>query len=293
MKISSRFFFILMMILPLCPYDYARQASTPSDQAQADIERFTQELLTNIAAAAGQRDAAVRLLISTQQEAERDSQRISAEREKAAKEYEVAQQDTEIMRLRIHRPGGAQSIDSDAYKVYQRSVQRTAAAQASFAQFKAQDEAAKQKLETTRRELESARKERDAWFTASQRQKAELAKLYKAWKENNSEENFKAVTGQLTVMAAAMHETSDVDLVTKKNNEPNPGALIKYEGELDRKNKVEPIKSANCSTGCTETGMPKGWFYMWSERERKETSDKNRYVHIKGPKDKVEIIENQ
>jgi hypothetical protein len=292
MKIPTRFFFILMVILPLCPYAYARQAIIPNDQAQADIERFTQELLTNIAAAAGQRDAAVTLLISTQLEVGRASQRIAAEKEKTGREYARAQQDTAIMRSRIRTHGGAQSIDTDAYKDYQQGVQRTAAAQASFAQFKAQDEAAKQKVETTRRELEIARKERDAWVAGSQQQKAELTKLYKAWKENDSEDNFKAVTGQLTVMAAAVHETSDVDLVTKKNNEPNPGAVIKYEGELDRKNKVEPIRSANCATGCTETGMPKGWFYMWSERDRKETSDKNRYVHIKGPKDTVEIIEN-
>lgn len=291
MKIASRFF-ILMVILPWCTYAYAQHAGTPSDQGQADVERFTQELLTNIATAAGKRDATVRLLISTQQEAESDSQRISVEREKAVKEYAVAQQDTAIMRSRIRTQGGAQSIDTDAYKDYQQSVQRTAAAQASLAQFKAQDEAAKQKVETTRRELESARKERDVWSVENQRQQAELAKLYKAWKENNSEENFKAVTGQLTVMAATVHETSDVDLVTKKNNKPNPGAVIKYESELDRKNKVQPIKSANCATGCTEKDMPKGWLYMWSERDRKETSDKDRYVHIKGPKDAVEIIEN-
>jgi len=281
-----------MVILTLCPYAYAQHAITPRAQAQADIERFTQELLTNIAAATGQRDAAVTLLMSTQQEAEGALQRIAAEKEKADREYAGAQQDTAIMRTRIRTKGGEQSIDTDAYKDYQQSVQRTAAAQASFVQFKAQDEAAKQKVETTRRELESASKERDVWVAGSQQQKAELTKLYKAWKENNSEANFKAVTGQLTVMAAAVHETSDVNLVTKKNNESNPGAVIKYEGELDRKNKVEPIKSANCATGCTETGMPKGWFYMWAERDGKGTSDQNRYVHIKGPKDTVEIIEN-
>jgi hypothetical protein len=271
---------------------YAQQAAPPSDQDQAVIEQFTQELLTNIATENGKQDAKVKLLSSAEKEAEKDWKRIAAAREKAARESAMADQYAVLMRSRIRKHGGAQSIDTNAYEDYEKSIQEAAAAKSSLAELTTQEDAAKKNLDTTRRDLESARNVRDARVAASEQQRTELTKLYTAWKENKTEDNFKALTGQLTMMAAAAGETSDVDLVTKKDNNPNPGALIKYESDLDRKNKAQPIKSANCATGCTEKGMPKGWYYMWSERDQKETSDKNRYVHIKGPTDTVEIIEN-
>ncbi len=291
MKRLTRFVVVITSVL-VCSVGQAQHAAGQGKQVQADIEKFTQELLVNIAAANGKKDAAVKVLISTQQQAEQDSNRIASAKVKATDEFAAATKYQAIAKSRIRTHGGAQSIDTDAYKDYEDSVQRTSAAQASVTMLKTQEEVAKKNLDTANRELESARIERDAWVAASDSQRAELAKLYKAWGENNTEANFKALTGQLTAMAATVGETSDVDLVTKKGNQLNPGALIKYESELDRKNKVQPIKSANCSTGCTETGMPKGWYYMWSERGQGETSDKNRYVHIKGPKDKVEILEN-
>lgn len=291
MKILIQSFFALTILL-LYPCAYAQQAATPSNQEQSVIEQFTQELLADIAASNGEQDAKVKLLSSAEKEAEKDWKRIAAAREKAARVSATADQYAVLMKARISRHNGAQSIDIDAYEDYEKSIQEAAAAKSSLKDLEKQEDAAKKTLEATQLKLESARKERDARAAESEKQRAELARLYAVWQENRTEDNFKTLTGQLTMMASAAGETSDVDLVTKKNNNPNPGALIKYESELDRKNNVQPIKSANCATGCTEKDMPKGWYYMWSERDQKETSDKNRYVHIKGPKDSVEIIEN-
>jgi hypothetical protein len=141
--------------------------------------------------------------------------------------------------------------------------------------------------------LETARKEHAVREAIKTEQREKLEGFYRAWRKDKTEANFKAVTGQLTIMAAGANETSDVELVTQdQNKQPTRGALIYYESELDRKNKVRPIKSSSCATGCVEKNMPKGWYYMWSVRGNNETSNKDRYLHIAGPTDRKEIIED-
>lgn len=291
MRTLTRLFFILPLLL-LCPCVYARQAATQSEQEQAAIAQFADELLTNIARASGEQDAQVKRLAAAREETEKDLKRIIAAREKASGESSRAEQYAAVMKSRIRSHGGAQSIYVDAYEDYERSVQAAAAARAILTELTKQEEVTRKNLEAARSAEERARRERDAKNATREAQREELGRLLRAWHENRTEENFKALTGHLTTMAAGANETSDVDLATKdSNNNPTQGAVIKYESELDRKNKAVPVKSANCVTGCIEKGMPKGWYYMWSERNQQATSDTNRYVHIRGPKDTVEISE--
>lgn len=291
MKSLTLFFFTLSLLL-LCPCAYARQGAPQSDQDQIAITQFADELLTNIAKTSGEQDSQVKRLAAAREESEKDLKRIIAARVKALGESARAEQYAMLMRARIKSHGGAQSIDTDAYEDYERSVHAAAAARANLTALTKQEEETRRKLEAAQSAEERARRERDEKNAAREAQREGLAKLLRAWQENKTDENFKALTAQLTVMAAAANETSDVDLATKDlNSNPTKGAVIKYESELDRKNKVTPVKSASCVTGCTENGMPKGWYYMWSERNQQATSDKNRYVHIRGPKDTVEISE--
>ncbi len=291
MKTLAQLFLALTLLLS-CRYVNGQQAAPQGEQDQAAVAQFSDELLTNIAKASGEQDAEVKRLTAAREEAEKDYKRIAAAKLKASGESAKAEQYAALMKAHLNKHGGEQAIDTAAYEDYERGIQMAAAAKSSLTDLNIQEEAARKNLESAQRAEESAQKERDAKNALREEQRDKLAKLLHAWQEDKTDENFKALTGQLTAMAAAANETSDVDLVTEDSNKsPTPGALIKYESDLDRKNNVRPVKSASCATGCTEKDMPKGWYYMWSERNQQATSDKNRYVHIRGPKDRVEIIE--
>jgi hypothetical protein len=276
----------------LCMCAFAPQGIMLRSQDQADIDRFIQELLAKLAAASGEQDAKLKLLIVAEKDAENYSRRITATKQKAAQDSEDADQTATNMEASINKRGGALAMDTATYKDYERKIQKTVEAKSILTTLAEQEDRAKKTFEASHRALEGARQEHFAQEAIREEQREKLAKLYRVWQENKGEETFKALTGQLTAMAVAANETSDVELVTQgPNKQPTIGALIYYESELDRKNKIQPIKSSSCATGCVEKNMPKGWYYMWAMRGNRETSEKTRYFHIKGPTDRAEIIE--
>lgn len=267
---------------------YAQQRTSATLTAsQRDVEEFLQELLPKLATANGEQSAKVAVLATAEKNAVSGLKRISDEKEKALEQTARAERYAAVMRGRIHKSGGAQSIDTDAYENYERSLQEVAAAKSSANALTVQEQKSKEEIDQLQRERRAAEEKR----VLLQTQRETVDRLYRDWKASNSEESFKALTGFLTMLAAEQNEISNVDLATvdQQKNETK-GALIYYETELARKHQEKP-KSSSCATGCTEKDLPKGWYYMWSVRDNKATSDKDRYVHIKGPTDKVEISE--
>jgi hypothetical protein len=163
-------------------------------------------------------------------------------------------------------------------------------AKAKASQLEISRSEAEKRLNTIRSSREAAEVQYRLTLSAS----TEARKYYFAWSENETDESFKTLTSFLTEMAAKNHETCDVELVTQDpQKKETTGALIFYETELDRKNKVQPVKTSNCATGCVQNGMAKGWYYMWSVRNDKVTSNKDRYIHVGGSDKRVEIVEDR
>jgi hypothetical protein len=271
----------------------SQRPSLPAEQERAAVNTFAQEVFGKLAEDKGREAARLKAAREQEEEAKEEAREVAEARRDAEKELQKANRDYALAQLVVDK-GNTQKILGEKYE---RIVSRKAAADAEVLRLRQSDEAARAQLsriQDERAQAERAYEEREA-LRAQQRARFEL--LYNAWQESRSDEAFKELTGYVTDIAGKLAGgtlTSDVDFTTvDANKKEQPGALIYYESSLDRKNGVKPIKSISKSTKWTETGMRKGWYYFWSVRGGKETSDKNRYLPVKGPKDQIEITEDR
>lgn len=275
---------LIVLALILSSFMVFAQQDTSTDspaQRRLEIDTFTARLLPKVTSAIETESARVTAFADSERSAANDLKNISDEKAKAQQRAGKADQDAAIARTQPNT-GGAKSIDMGIYD------KQVALAKANVATLSIQEQQARETVERLEQERRAAVEKKNRL----EKQRDEVKELYRAWEKDQSEKNFKTLTGFLTEVAAEQNETSDVDLATvdQQKNETK-GALIYYETELSRRHH-DPVRTSNCTTGCTEKSLPKGWYYMWSVRTNRETSDKNRYVHIKGPTDKVEISEN-
>jgi len=68
-----------------------------------------------------------------------------------------------------------------------------------------------------------------------------------------------------------------------------PGAKVKYQTVFNRLKKTEPAECNNPTNNCINQ-WPLGYYYVWTERNNKPTSDKNKQVWISGPQ-KIMLLE--
>jgi hypothetical protein len=200
------------------------------------------------------------------------------------------------------KQGGAQSKDPDAFEVYERSVGVKAAAELEVSQYTTQAANAQAKLEISRRTRELAEQETRQMEMTQEQQQNKLDSFYRAWRDSKTDENFKALTGNLTVLAATYAITTDVEVVTEDaNKNQTDGARINYESWLDRLHNLQPIKATTCTTfkppathACIIMNMPKGWYYIWAVREKSRiTSDKSFYTHVDSRTPQVTVQEDR
>ncbi len=69
----------------------------------------------------------------------------------------------------------------------------------------------------------------------------------------------------------------------------NPGAKVKYETVYNRLKKMPPVECNNPTNNCINQ-WPLGYYYVWTERNNKATSDKNKQVWISGAQ-KILLVE--
>jgi len=101
--------------------------------------------------------------------------------------------------------------------------------------------------------------------------------LYMKWKEEPNDSSWRALMFEITSVSERKRVGSNVTIRTVKDNNPQGGATIKY-----RLTDREEIKTAKSPTTTTEYFLPIGYYYIWSERKGRETSDKkSNYVIIK------------
>jgi hypothetical protein len=102
--------------------------------------------------------------------------------------------------------------------------------------------------------------------------------------DDAKEKRFTALTEDVTRVAKQNRVTSNVDFQT-----PNTGARVRYQtlGQRDRK---EPATLAKCPTACTES-LPIGIYYVWSERNGRDTSNRDELFRLVQKAEKVVLDE--
>jgi len=117
-------------------------------------------------------------------------------------------------------------------------------------------------------------------------EKRELEKYMTAWQEDRSEGRLTLMAGAITKIARKYNITANVRWKTT----PKPGALIYYQSIYQRDKGAEPSSLNNPSETTEEIGI--GYYYIWSVRNSKPTSDRNRRIWITEKTPQVTIVEN-
>jgi hypothetical protein len=276
-----------------CSVINAQAQTSETNQRDREVDEFTQEILAASATLAGQQQAKVELLTKREREAENDWEKTANAKEHAAGDLRSAQ--TMVASVGMTK-GGA--VDMSNYERYERYIAYEAKAREKVSQLNAQEQTEKANLDTMRFEKQGAIQELKRMETIREQQRSALEVLYDAWRKAKTEGNFKELTSQLTQMAALHNRTTDAEFVSEDtSSNKTEGARINYQTELERKNKL-PVKATGCTTvkppatpSCVNKDMPKGWYYVWSVRDRGVTSDKDFYTHVAGEKSTITVVE--
>ena len=94
-----------------------------------------------------------------------------------------------------------------------------------------------------------------------------------------------------TDMIHATAKKHSVDSIVMVKTDPKRGATIRYQTYGSRYRGEEPMTAKGLSP-CKER-MPIGWYYFWSERKGKPTSNRSYRLRILDPEEEVEIEEIQ
>jgi hypothetical protein len=275
----------------------AQQAAPPPvadvSKVVTTVNTFAQEVFGKIAEQKGLEASEFKSAREQEREAEEEAREVTNARRNAERRLEKARREYALAQLVIEK-GGAHAVLSEKYEGI---VSRKAEAEEEVRRLRDKEDKVAERLTDIRNTREKAEDVYNDHEVRRAEQGARFERLYNDWRESRTDESFKELTGFLTEIArpvAAETLSSDVEFMTvDSNKQEKPGALIYYESWLDRKNQVRPIKSISKSTKWTEPGMRKGWYYFWAERGGKVTSDKERYLPVKGPKDQIEITEDR
>ncbi|UCG59376.1 MAG: hypothetical protein JSU70_07660 [Phycisphaerales bacterium] len=104
-----------------------------------------------------------------------------------------------------------------------------------------------------------------------------------AW--GSAQDEFAEVTDAVNAAAGERRIESDVTISTY----PGDKATVKYQ-TYGQRLRGEPSMTAKELTTCTER-MVIGWYYIWSERHGRVTSDDEHYYAILNPEECVELRE--
>jgi hypothetical protein len=302
MEASAKVILFIIMLTASCALVSGQPQSAATSVADHDIDEFTREMLAAAAKENGQQAAKVELLNQREKEATDDWKRTTEEKAKANRDLKDAQTKVAATSIFINQGGGEQSImGGGTYKRYERYVQLEAQALESVSQLNAQETTEKARLETVLSEKQAAKQELNQMESTRERQRNILKTLYDAWTQSKTDQNFKAVTSQLTQMAAPLRRTTTAEFISQDSaSARTEGARINYETELDRKNNIQPVKATACTTvkpptspTCVKEDMPKGWYYIWAVRDQGATSDKNFYTRVTGDKSSITVVENK
>lgn len=123
------------------------------------------------------------------------------------------------------------------------------------------------------------------------KQKNELFFKYGDWQTRPAFKTYIALRDHLMKTAATMALACNVTIRSERNSVETTGATIKYETVAQRKF-GEPTESAKCTTRCSEPMEP-NIYYVWTERENKPTSNRDRKVSIAGANVPLVLIEDR
>src|SRR5262245_24978714 len=103
-----------------------------------------------------------------------------------------------------------------------------------------------------------------------------------------NDETFLDLAKGLHKLAQDTETNSKVKITTMKDGKDNPGATVRYELDWDRRMKKADPQTGKDPTQCTEE-MTIGWYYIWVERNKEPTSDRNSQFYIVKKEEKVTL----
>lgn len=122
--------------------------------------------------------------------------------------------------------------------------------------------------------------------------KTELLVLKRAWRSQVTEENFSRLALTIRFIANELSIKSNVSFSSQKSSgEKTSGARVRAQGDDERRSGGTPRYS--CITGCEEKNLEIGWYYFWTERNSKKTSDENFGKFIIEQSEVVQLVEDR
>ncbi|HJR06843.1 MAG TPA: hypothetical protein VJ842_06270 [Pyrinomonadaceae bacterium] len=169
------------------------------------------------------------------------------------------------------------------------------AAEAQVAELAQREEEAKNELALRQEEFSRGENELRALIARNSEIKGGLNALRDNWLSHQTAENFNTLLGAVTATANSMAVTSNVDIISQDKAGRTAGARVRFEGDDERRQGKTPRFS--CVTvidkPCTETNVGVGYYYFWTERDNKATSDKNFGKFILDPVVAITLVEDR
>ena len=113
--------------------------------------------------------------------------------------------------------------------------------------------------------------------------------LYQEWKNNPTKQKWLFLSVTINELSRKRDVRSDVIFKTVVDGRENPGAIVKYQLEVERQENRPPNTIKGPTTW--RQSLIIGNYYIWSVRNNKITSDKNSKFPIVGEKEEIKITE--
>lgn len=120
---------------------------------------------------------------------------------------------------------------------------------------------------------------------------AELRTFDSAWRSQATDGEFRKLLGAITVASKELALTSTANITSQNSSGPTTGIRVRFQGDDERRNGTVPRYSG--LTGCEEKNLDLGYYYFWTERNGRATSDPNYMRPIVDPVEKVQLLEDR
>jgi hypothetical protein len=122
--------------------------------------------------------------------------------------------------------------------------------------------------------------------------KTSLKTLDEAWRSQAANGDFIKLIGAIATATKEMAIRSSANIMSQDSSGMvTTGVRVRFQGDDERRNVITPRYSG--LTGCVETNLDIGWYYFWTERNGRATSDKNYGKFIIDPVESVQLLEDK
>lgn len=118
-----------------------------------------------------------------------------------------------------------------------------------------------------------------------------LRRLDTEWRSKANLSEPVELIAAITSSGRALALTSTANITSQDSHGPTTGIRVRFQGVDERLNGTTPRFSG--LTGCTEKNLAIGYYYFWTEREGKATSDPNFSKLLLDEVETIELLEDR